>query len=216
MKRTIIFFVFLLSINFVSAFGVATLYSDNYPLKMAPGETRETFFLLRNIVEGDSDVSIKSELVMGQDVAVLIDGSRVYDVPFGAEVEVPVRIKIPDNAKPGDEYSVGAIFRPSAGKLVGGGNIEFIVNIGKSFPVVVVRESDKTREIVRLTVEDEGGRVGKFAPFVKGGRGIWLGIIFVLLIGIITILAVIIFILRNRNMAIRNLNVGQLANATNM
>ena len=218
MRKDLIFAVFIILLfysSFVNAFSVATIYSDNYPLKMQPGETKEVFFLLRNVVEGDSDIRIKSELVKGQDIAVLLEGDKTYDVPFGAELEVPVKISIPKDAKIGDQYRVGAIFSPLAGKIVGDGNIEFIVNIGKSFPVVVGSESEQ-REIVRLTVEDEGGFVNAFAPFVKGKKGIWLGIIFVLFIGIVMVSIIIIFILRNRSAAIRSLSTNQFSSNINL
>ena len=201
--------LFFLFISFADAFSVATLYSEGYPLRMKPGETKDTFFLLRNVIEGDSDINIKSELIKGQDIAVLIDGPKTYNVPFGSEIEVPVRIKMPDNAEVGNQYRVGAIFRPSAGKLAEGGNIEFIVNIGKSFPIVIVKEEEEPREKITLTIEDEGGLVEKLAPFVKGKKGIWLGLIFVLFIGIIIVGIIIIFILRSRNAVIRDLSSNQ-------
>ncbi len=198
MKRAIVFLILLLNINFfissVSAFGVATLYSDNYPLKMYPGETKETFFLLRNVVEGDDDVVIKSELTSGADIAKLIDGAKSYDAPFGSEIEVPLSIEIPKEAVIGSEYRIGAIFRPTPTK-VAGGNIQFIINIGKSFPVVIIEKSKQAKkeiETYTITLEDDGGVGGAFAPFIKGAKGIWLGFIFGLIAGIIIVIMLII------------------------
>ena len=193
MKGLIIFLIFLFAINFASAFGVATLYSDNYPLRMRPGETKETFFLLRNVVEGDSDVIIKSELTSGADVAKLIDGAKTYEVPFGSELEVPIRVEVPEGAEIGSQYRIGAIFRPTPTKIAEG-NIQFIVNIGKSFPVLVVSEPVKVNEggeTLSLTIESDE-LLDTFAPFLKGSTGIFLTIIFFFIAGIIIVIVLII------------------------
>src|SRR5688572_6180955 len=89
----LIIFILLVSFSLSSAFSIATLYSENYPLRMKQGEVKETFFLLRNVVDGDSDTTIRTELISGKEIANLIEG-KDYDVPFGSEIEVPVRIEI--------------------------------------------------------------------------------------------------------------------------
>ena len=81
----------LVNINYASAFSVATLYGSNYPLKMKPGESKETFFLIRNVVEGDSSVIVSTELARGAEIAELIGTEKNYRVPFGEEVEVPIK-----------------------------------------------------------------------------------------------------------------------------
>src|SRR3989344_1590095 len=200
--------IYLLGLSLVSAFGVSTVYSENYPLTMKPGESKETFFLMRNIVEGDSDVVISSDLVKGKEIAKLLDEGKKYDVPYGAEVEVPVRIEIPKDAKPGARYTVGVIFKPSP-KEGGQGNIQFIVNIGKSFPVVVAGEDKK--EDFSLTVEDDEGLVQAFAPFVEQHKGLFFTILFLFLISII-ILVVLIVVISAKSKRLREAEVtGQFA-----
>ncbi len=196
-------FIFLLFfINFVSAFGVATLYSENYPLRIKPGEVKETFFLLMNTAEGDSDVSIKSELVKGQEISELIDGPKDYDLPFGKEVEVPIKIKIPKDMPIGTKYKVAAMFRPiPKGAAEGGGNIQFIVNIGKSFPIEIVGNDEKKKEGSSITLENEPEELlGKSAPSSSKSKSIWLVAIIFFLIGIIVMMFVIILIVRRRPM----------------
>ena len=195
-----IFFILLVfDFSFVSAFSVATIYSEGYPLKIRPGESKETFFLLRNVVEGDSDAVIKSELFKGQEIASLPEGSKTYDVPFGAEIEVPVKIEIPKDAELGSTYKVAAIFKPIVEEGEGQGNIQFIVNIGKSFPVVVVAEEEKKKpsgENFQLTVDDEPQDiVSKLAPALKG-KGVLWGIIFVFILAICVIMVLIVVLLR--------------------
>jgi len=192
----------LLFINFASAFGVATLYSENYPLRLKPGEVKDTFFLLRNVLEGDSDIVVKSELSLGKEITVLVDGPKTYDLPFGEEVEVPVRILVPKDIQPGTRYKVGVTFRPLP-KEIAGGNIEFIVNIGKSFPVLVVDEKmEKAKgKGTSLTLESEQDElVEKSAPST-GKKTVFVVIISGLLFGIVLMgLVIVLLVRRNRSL----------------
>lgn len=209
MEKSMVFIaIFVISINFVSAFAVSSLYSDYYPLRLRPGEVKETFFLIRNTAEGDSDTYVKTEIIKGAEIATLIDGPRSYDLPFGSEAEVHVRIEVPKDAKAGDEFKVGAMFRPVP-RSTGQGNIEFIVNLGKSFPVLIVddsgeavkRESDKKeKDISSITIEeDEGDIVETLAPFTRSFKGVWLGMIFFVIVGIIIVGILIILVLRRKS-----------------
>lgn len=194
-KRVGAIFILLFLIYNVSAFSIATLYSDNYPLKMKPGETKETFFLLRNVVEGDSDVEVNVELAKGKEVASLIEAGKSYNVAAGAEIEVPVNITIPENAEIGKIYYIGAIFKPSTGKTEVG-NIQFLVNIGKTFPVVVTSEKKESAgKDYSLNVEEEG-LAESFAPFIKKNLGFFWLIIAIISMGIIILVFLIVFILK--------------------
>lgn len=187
----VVIILFLLNINFVSAFSIATLYGDTYPLRMRAGETKETFFLLRNVAEGDSDVVVKVELSKSSEVASLIEGSKIYDLPFGAEIEVPVKITIPEEAEPGKEYSVSAMFRPAPGNAREG-NIQFLVNIGKSFPVII--EGKSGGEVSSLTLEEDKDVTESFAPSFKNGWSIWNILIIFLLVGMVAIIILLIYL----------------------
>ena len=197
----LIVLVIVLNLYFVNAFGVSTLYSDNYPLRMKPGEVKETFFLVRNVVEGDSNVIIKPELVKGNNIAELVDGNVEYDMRFGDEIEVPVRVFVPMNAEVGATYKVGALFKPSVEKT-GAGNIQFVVNIGKSFPVVVVGRAESSKgEGYSLTVEDDEGLTESFAPITKKNLGFVLIIGAIFFFGIIILVVVIVFlVMRNKRL----------------
>lgn len=206
MKKRVIFYgifiLILFFVGFADAFGVATLYSENYPLRLKPGEAKDTFFLLRNVLEGDSDIVVKSELSLGEEITVLIDGPKIYDLPFGEEVEVPVRILVPKDVRPGTRYKVGATFRPLP-KEIAGGNIEFIVNIGKSFPVLVVDEAmEKAKgKGTSLTLESEQDElVEKSAPST-GKKTVFVVIISGLLFGIILMgLVIVLLVRRNKSL----------------
>lgn len=189
---------FVCSFNFVNAFGVSTLYSANYPLNVKPGEIKETFFLIRNVVEGDSNVVVSVELVKGAEIASL-NGDSKYNLPFGEEVEVPVKLVIPADAKPGDEYLVAAIFRPIQTEGSSIGDIQFIVNIGKSFPVVVSGGASSSGGEHSLTLVEDEGIVQSFAPFIKKNLGFFLIIIVIIAVGIMILITLIVFmVIKNR------------------
>ena len=193
----VVFCFFLLEI--VSAFSVATLYSENYPLKMKPGESRETFFLLRNVVEGDSDVNVRSALVKGGEIANLLDGPIKYEVPFGKEVEVFLKVQIPEDIPIGTRYNIVALFRPIAEETTDG-NIQFLVNIGKSIPVIVVdkKKESEYRDTRTLTLEDESEELVEKSAYSSKSKSVWFVAIISFLLGIIIMMVVIIFILKRR------------------
>ena len=205
LKFVICIFICFLLLSSVSAFSVATLYNGNYPLRMKAGEEKDTFFLVRNVVKGDDDVIISPELNKGREVAVLIEGIKDYDLPFGDEAEVPVRIKVPSDAEVGKRYEIGAVFKPSV-KTKGGGNIQFVVNIGKSFPVVVVGDNGRLpyeEEEFSLTLEDESGLGETMAPFLGKEISVWVVIGLGLLVFVIILLIVVIVVIRRRKVIIQ-------------
>ncbi len=195
-------FVFF-SCSFASAFGVSTIYSDNFPLRIQPGQVKETFFLLSNVVEGDSDVIIDSQLIAGTEIANLINENNRYTLTYGAEVEVPIRIEIPQEAVAGTKYRVGMMFLPVPLEAQEA-NIQFLVNIGKSFPVVVIGEGAEADDIERgvftLTLEEQPEQiVREFSPGKERNTGFLVGIIIVLAFGIlVTIVLIIYLVVRGR------------------
>ena len=212
----VIFILFLLNSSLAIGFSVATLYGENYPLRMRPGEIKDTFFLLRNVVEGDSDVIIKSELIKGGEIAELVEGSKNYEVLAGREAEVPIRVKIPEDTPIGTRYKVAAMFKPLPGKEAEG-NIQFLVNIGKSFPVIIVddKKHGESRGSFTLTLEGEPEEIiEKSAPSTKG-KTVWFVIITILLFSIIIMMLVIILLLRkNRMQAVQTSQIGQISSSS--
>jgi hypothetical protein len=192
----------LFLLQYVSAFGVSTIYSNNFPLRLRPGEEKETFFLLSNVIEGDNDVVINVDLVAGGEIAHIVSSTHKYSLSQGTEAEVPITIKIPRDALPGSEYRVGAIFKP-APMGQGVGNVQFLVNIGKSFPVKIIRNDEDNFEIEEklfsLTVEEQPEQVvGEFSPDSNNSGFLWLIGIIVFLIVAILIAIIIIIVLTFR------------------
>lgn len=206
MKIIYLFIIlFLLNVGFVSAFSIATLYGDTYPLRMKAGEIKETFFLLRNVAEGDGNINVDVEFSKGSEVAMLIEGEKNYKMLFGEEVEIPVRIKIPENAVPGKTYYVGAMFKPSPGEAEGG-NIQFLVNMGKSFPVIVIGEVKESKSS-SLTLEEDRGLTESFAPSFKKNTNIWSILIILLLVGVVAIIILLVYLVIKTSRAQRQIIV---------
>lgn len=207
-------FVFLfINIGFVSSFGVATLYSENYPLKLLPGEGKETFFLLRNVAEGDDDVLIRAKLINDLGVATLVDENLDYKVLAGESVEVPVLIRIPEDAEMGKQYRVEAVFSPlSVGSGDAGGNVQFLVTLGKSFIVVVEGYTGEIEKLSgpQLSLDDNlyEADVG-FAPFKAENikTTFWIVIIFAMFVLIAFVIVLIFYVIKKNN------NSGQLINS---
>jgi len=115
--------------------GVTSFYSENFPLQKEPGDIEETFYLLQNVLPGGEDTKVEIELVSGEEIVTLIDLESSYFIPYRGDVKIPLKIEIPSDAKPGEKYTISAVFRCSS--VLGGGDVNFKTSITKSFPVVV-------------------------------------------------------------------------------
>jgi len=105
----LIVFGIVLAIN-AFAIGVSSPYWDENPLYMQPGEVKEFRYLLQNMV-GDKDIKIKAEIESGTTIMSFVDENNIYNVPLGkSDIPVNMKIIVPNDAKKGDEYQVGARF----------------------------------------------------------------------------------------------------------
>ncbi|MEK6899306.1 MAG: hypothetical protein AABW79_04395 [Nanoarchaeota archaeon] len=112
MTKNILFGVLVsfLLVSSVSAFGVTTPYWDENPLQLSSGQTHEFNFELQNFV-GSQDYIVKASLFKNEGIATLIDPQETYSVPLGTkDTKIPIRVKIPDDAIPGQKYTIGISF----------------------------------------------------------------------------------------------------------
>jgi len=132
-----------------SAFGITAPYWETKPLVMLPGESIDFALILQNM-DGTEDVVLKAELVSGGNIATLTDDELEYLVPLGRkDINVNLKVTIPEDASPGDSYSVSVAFKEIStdeeGKMV-----QMTSGITKSVPVIV-----KSEEV--LPEEEEKG-----------------------------------------------------------
>lgn len=128
-------FAILLLSGSAFAFGVGSQYWKENPLAMHPGETKDVYLELQNMV-GNEDLTMKARVINGSEIAQLSDSSDSYVVPAGTrDVKVNIKVSIPENAQPGDRYNVGLSFYTIKSSTAGQFNLG--TGIDKYFDVVV-------------------------------------------------------------------------------
>lgn len=148
------FLIALLLVPLASAFGITAPYWETKPLVMLPGESIDLALILQNM-DGTEDVVLKAELVSGGNIATLTDEKLEYLVPLGRkDINVNLKITIPEDASPGEKYSVGVSFKEIStdeeGKMV-----QMTSGITKSIPITV--KSEEVLQEETLTPEEEKG-----------------------------------------------------------
>jgi len=133
--------LFVISNPFVTAeFGIASRYYENRPLEIAPGQTIDAFFLIQNTIGETRDITVEATLIQGSEIASFIDGPT-YDVSAGEQVKANLRIEVPENAPIDSEYDIEALFKQVSAQAEGEGTIQFVINVGKRFKVIVIAPS---------------------------------------------------------------------------
>lgn len=135
MKREIVILgILLLCVNFISAFGVSSLYYPGNPLKLMPGEARNITLVLQS--SESSDTTLKATVAEGSDILKIMDSSDTYIVPVQGRQTVNLQVTLPKNAKAGTVYPV----KVSLSQIVkNGGMIGFATAIDQHFDVVVTK-----------------------------------------------------------------------------
>jgi len=123
----------ILSISFISAFGVSTSYWKGNPLSIAPGDTKTISLRLQNIGT-DDDITVRAVLTDGFEIASTEE--KNYLVRAGTkDTEVPVKISIPLDTPLGTEYRVTVSFKTITPGGTGG--VVLGTAIDTSFDVLV-------------------------------------------------------------------------------
>ena len=123
----------ILSISFISAFGVSTSYWKGNPLQIAPGDTKTISLRLQNIGTED-DITVRAILTGGSEIASTEE--KDYLVKNGTkDTAVPVKISIPLDTEIGTEYRVTVSFKTVTPGGTGG--VVLGTAIDTSFDVLV-------------------------------------------------------------------------------
>lgn len=171
-----ILIIALLSIN-VIAFGVSTSYWPGKPLILEPGEEIDVYFTLQNGAGATEDVMANVDLTNGKDITQILEESNSYLVKAGGETRVNLRVKIPENAKVGDTYTIGISTTSSPtgarGPVLIGSGAE------ATFPVLVEKH-----EPIKTSSETTGQSIKSF----QGEYNVYS------VVGLLLIIAIVIFI----------------------
>ena len=126
----------ILLASLTSSFGVSSAYHKNKPLEMARGEIETVNFNLQNMV-GEDDVFIIVSLITGHSIAKLEDTE--FNVPIGThDTYARLKVKIPEDATPGDVTKVKVDFNTVSPGTVGG--IGLGTGMAFTFDVIVTGE----------------------------------------------------------------------------
>ncbi len=137
-KQMILIALLLLSFNLVNAFGVASFYSNNNPLELYLGETREIDITL-NSASSESSSVIKVDMIENGGIAELVDDNLEYSLSSGGEIPVKLRISVPSDSEIGKEYNITIKFSDVTPSTEGGmAPIKGISNF--NFKVLVVEK----------------------------------------------------------------------------
>ena len=165
----ILFVTFLIAvIPNVNAFAVSTPHWDTNPLHLSPGESTIVPINLQNKAPADNDDLIaKVELSSKNNIARLVTGETVYDLPYGSDTNVLLEVTIPNDAVIGEEYDVR--FSATSSKKVEvasgvGMNIAAVI----SFPVIVVEETsyEEIPAETTETIKEEKSTLGFIASII--------------------------------------------------
>ena len=136
-KFLMVFAFFILLSGIVSSFAVSSQYWKENPVKLYPGETKEVYIVLQNMV-GEGDINVRGVITEGSDIAKIIDESNIYSIPFGEKINVNLRISIPLEAELSGEYKVSISFTTLS--FAEGGPLGIGSGVQKDIPVVVIAE----------------------------------------------------------------------------
>jgi hypothetical protein len=188
-------FLLVISLNFVSGFGVSIPYSMQDPLRLYPGQSADLVIGLQSSFD-EGDLILVPGILEGQNIVEITDSLKEYNVisnqPIGAEVHL--RISVPDNKEIGKEYTVRLIFRDITKKE--GGMVGFSTSMEVYFNVLII---EKPIQQAQPELKE-----------VKGIKGIGIFFIFVLflLIAIFAIILIIWLLVRNKRINQKELFLG--------
>lgn len=127
----------LLSLSFVSAYGVSRPYWDKNPLNLAPGESMTVRLDLQNMAGEKVDRRFKVKITDdGGGIAKIIGGDE-FLVPFGREdIPVSIQVSVPKTDQRGGIRNIALLFSEiGSGK---GGMMKVSGAFTATFPVNVV------------------------------------------------------------------------------
>lgn len=137
----------LMIIPLVNAFGVSTPFWGEHQLVMAPGETKDAYVELQNMV-GDEDITLKAEITKGSEIATLIDPSTEYLIPSGTrDVKVNIQVTMPKNVPLESTYNIEVSFKQVTEAQ--GGMMQMAGGVGTTIPVIVKLPTPPTGQAIK-------------------------------------------------------------------
>jgi hypothetical protein len=132
--------VFILAVEGVFAYGVSSQYTEDFPLQMSPGETKDIHVVLQNRGGATSDMIATGKIQEGADIAKLTGLKKEYLVPAGDEIKVNIQVSIPKEVEIGRNYDIIINFDFSGSSAETEGPLGIGSIVEETIPVLVVAE----------------------------------------------------------------------------
>ncbi|MGY4884632.1 MAG: hypothetical protein ACP5NZ_03595 [Nanobdellota archaeon] len=127
----------VLMLSNVFAFAVSSMYWEENPLTINPGQTQEGFIVLQNMA-GTETVNAKVNILQGSEIATMNEPGKIYEIPVGQKVEVYFTVNVPEDSEIGGNYNL--IFDVSTVSSSEEGPMSFGSGMQKLLPVLVTQE----------------------------------------------------------------------------
>jgi hypothetical protein len=132
----------ILLIGNVLAFAVSSMYWEENPLTIKPGETQKSFIVLQNMA-GSETINARVTVLEGSDIVTLDNPNMIYEIPVGQTVNVYYTVIIPLTSVTGQATSpitggiYNLIFDVTTVTPQGAGTFSFGSGMQKVVPVLI-------------------------------------------------------------------------------
>ena len=158
----------------VLAFAVSSMYWEDNPLTIKPGETQKSFIVLQNMA-GSETISARVTILEGSDIVTLDNPDKIYEIPVGQTVNVYYTVTVPSTSVTGQTVSpittggtYNIIFDVTTVNPQGAGTFSFGSGMQKVVPVLIT------------------------LPFVEKEVAPWL---YYLIVGLLVVIIIVVVIL---------------------
>ena len=136
----------------ISAFGATSDYSNQNPLIIKTGETKDVAITIQNLA-GNEDITLEAEIISGSEIASITDLSKNYFIPFGKkDVKLNLKLKIPKNPEK-DNYFLSVTLKKIPEKSEKNEKILEITNaVTTSFPIIIEKNKTESKFIIPISL----------------------------------------------------------------
>ncbi|MCX6751024.1 MAG: hypothetical protein NTZ83_06200 [Candidatus Pacearchaeota archaeon] len=140
-KRLYLTLTFLLAgilmLGNVLAFAVSSMYWEENPITINPGETKQAYIVLQNMA-GTETVNARVGISQGSEIAIMNNPDMIYEIPVGQKTQVNFTITVPADTEIGGDYNV--VFDISTITQQGTGPMSFGSGAQKLIPVLITEK----------------------------------------------------------------------------
>jgi hypothetical protein len=128
----------ILMIGNVLAFAVSSMYWEDNPLTINPGETKHDYITLQNMA-GTETVKATVTILQGSGIVTLDNSGMIYEIPVGQKVQVNYTVTVPADSVIGGIQNI--IFDISTVAQQGTGPMTFGSGAQTLVPVLITQKS---------------------------------------------------------------------------